>query len=83
MSRLTNFLAMKRNAWFRRSWDKLTQKEIKYGIDWIAAHDHLDANEFQAACNKMGLDQSEFRASMKNFERLQEMISNSNVEVKK
>jgi hypothetical protein len=73
---------MKDHAWFKRNWIRCSEKEIEYGLNWIIAHDHLNVHDFQAACNRMALDNPELRKSMKNFERVQEMVSNSNVEVK-
>ena len=77
-NRLQKFLGYENHAWFKRSFKKLTKREIEFGVAWIKEHDHLNIDEFQKAINRVGLDQTDFKKGMKNFERIQEMISNSN-----
>lgn len=79
MNRLKKFESMRDHAWFGRNFAKLSVKEIAFAQSWIIAHDHLNQDDFQLAANRMGLDDPTFRATMKNFERVQELISNSNL----
>lgn len=77
--RLEAFNQLPGHAWYRRTWKRLSEADLKWAQQWITSHDHLDRCEFELAVNRMFMDGANAQVSQKNIVR--ELISASNSSV--